>query len=122
MIKFISLCLISFSLININNKRSGDTMNKCDKKSSFESCIKLREKVKILNLKCEDILQEKNDEKEKTEKSFNSNFFFKELIKPKFSNLINIRETNNYVKKINKKDKVKLMNLVKSLKDIDSDF
>ena len=105
MIKFISLCLISFSLIIINNKRSGDTMNKYDKKSSFESCIKLREKVKILNLKCEDILQEKN-----------------EIIKPKFSNVINIRETNNYVKKINKKDKVKLMNLVKSLKDIDSDF
>jgi hypothetical protein len=97
-------------------------MNKYDKKSSFESCIKLREKVKILNLKCEDILQEKNDEKEKTEKSFNSNFFFKELIKPNFSNVINIRETNNYVKKINKKDKVKLMNLVKSLKDIHSDF
>jgi hypothetical protein len=52
-------------------------MNKYDKKSSFESCIKLREKVKILNLKCEDILQEKNEEKEKTEKSFNSNFFLK---------------------------------------------
>lgn len=120
MIKYISLCLISFSLLIINNKRLGDTLIKYDKQSSFNSCIKLREKLKNLNLKCEEIIQEKNEEKEKNEKLHN--IFFKELIKPKFSNVFVIRETDNYIKKINKKDKDKLMKLVKSLKNHDSDF
>ena len=114
MIKYISLCLISFSLLIINNKRLGDTLIKYDKQSSFNSCIKLREKLKNLNLKCEEIIQEKNEKLH--------NIFFKELIKPKFSNVFVIRETDNYIKKINKKDKDKLMNLVKSLKNHDSDF
>ena len=48
MIKYISLCLISFSLLIINNKRIGDTLIKYDKQSSFSSCIKLREKLKNL--------------------------------------------------------------------------
>ena len=113
MIKFVSLCLISFSLLIINNKRLGDTMIHFDKINSYKSCINLKEKIKNLNLKCEDLL---NEEKEKNEKS--PNHSLKELIKKgKKTNFISIRETGNYTKKIDKKDKVKLMNLVKALKN-----
>ena len=113
MIKYVSLCLISFSLLLINNKRLGDTMTHFDKISSYKSCINLKEKIKNLNLKCEDLLRE---EKEKNEKL--SNAYLKELIKKgKISNIISIRESENYTKKIDKKDKVKLMNLVKALKN-----
>ena len=115
MIKYISLCLISFSLLIINNKRLGDTMIHFDKINSYKSCINLKEKIKNLNLKCEDLL---NEEKEKNEKS--PNHSLKELIKKgKKTNFISIRETGNYTKKIDKKDKVKLMNLVKALKNSD---
>ncbi len=115
MIKFVSLCLISFSLLIINNKRLGDTMIHFDKINSYKSCINLKEKIKNLNLKCEDLL---NEEKEKNEKS--PNHSLKELIKKgKKTNFISIRETGNYTKKIDKKDKVKLMNLVKALKNSD---
>ena len=56
------------------------------------------------------------EEKEKNEKLPNA--YLKELIKKgKISNIISIRETENYTKKIDKKDKVKLMNLVKALKN-----
>ena len=115
MIKFVSLCLISFSLLIINNKRLGDTMIHFDKINSYKSCINLKEKIKNLNLKCEDLL---NEGKEKNEKS--PNHSLKELIKKgKKTNFISIRETGNYTKKIDKKDKVKLMNLVKALKNSD---
>ena len=113
MIKYVSLCLISFSLLLINNKRLGDTMLHLDKINSYKSCIKLKEKIKNLNLKCEDLL---NEEKEKNDKLPNP--YLKDLIKKeKNSNIISIRETVNYTKKIDKKDKVKLMNLVKALKN-----
>ena len=36
-----------------------------DKINSYKSCINLKEKIKNLNLKCEDLL---NEEKEKNEK------------------------------------------------------
>ncbi len=86
-----------------------------DKINSYKSCINLKEKIKNLNLKCEDLL---NEEKEKNEKS--PNHSLKELIKKgKKTNFISIRETGNYTKKIDKKDKVKLMNLVKALKNSD---
>ncbi len=90
-------------------KQFKDEQNKTIK---FESNLD-KEKSQILALN--EIL---NEEKEKNEKS--PNHSLKELIKKgKKTNFISIRETGNYTKKIDKKDKVKLMNLVKALKNSD---